>query len=209
MTAVADSEPRPLRRDAARNRGRVLAAAGQVFDSRGLDASVADIAAAAGVGMGTLYRRFPTKEALVDALVRDVLERIIEMAEQALEEPDGTGLEHFLRASAAYQTEHRGCLPRLWSADHELILSARSYIARLLIEAKEHGRVREEVTSTDITVIMWSIRGIVEATQELAPQAWQRHLEILLAGLRPSASRLEYPALEQQQVDEILSPAAG
>lgn len=207
MTTHADLERRPLRRDAARNRARLLAAAGQVFDSRGLDASVAEIAAVAGVGMGTLYRHFPTKEALVDALVRDVLEAIIEMAAQALEQPGGTGLEHFLRASAAYQTEHRGCLPRLWSTDHELIRSARSHIARLLTEAKHGGRVREEVTSTDITVIMWSIRGIVEATHELATDAWPRHLEILLAGLRPSAAPLGHPALGQRQVDEILSPS--
>jgi AcrR family transcriptional regulator len=59
----------PLRQDAARNRNRLLAAAAEVFDAQGLDARVTDIARVAGVGIGTLYRRFPTKEVLIDALV--------------------------------------------------------------------------------------------------------------------------------------------
>jgi AcrR family transcriptional regulator len=207
---TGDATPRrPLRRDAARNRDRLLTAAAEVFDAHGLEASVTEIAGAAGVGMGTLYRRFPTKDALIDALVRDVLERIIEMAERALEQPGGTGLEHFLRASNAYQAEHRGCLPRLWCTDHELVGTTRDLIARLLADAKQHGRVRDELTNTDVTVIMWSIRGIIEATGDLAPTAWQRHLEVLIAGLRPGESELIHPAIDQSQVDEILRRTAG
>jgi AcrR family transcriptional regulator len=196
---------RPLRRDAARNRDRLLTAATEVFDAHGLEAGVADIASAAGVGMGTLYRHFPTKEALIDALVRDVLERIIEMAEQALAQPGGAGLEQFLAASSAYQAEHRGCLPRLWSTDHELVHAARALIIRLLADAKRHGRVREELTNTDVTVVMWSIRGIVEATGDLAPDAWQRHLDLLIAGMRPTEAALPHPAIGQGEIDQILT----
>src|SRR5271156_373221 len=87
---------RPLRQDAARNRDRLLAAAAEVFDAQGLDASVTDIARVAGVGIGTLYRRFPTKEALIDALVHDVLDATIQMARDASVAADGTGLEQFL-----------------------------------------------------------------------------------------------------------------
>lgn len=207
---TGDATPlRPLRRDAARNRDRLLTAAAEVFDAHGLEASVTEIADAAGVGMGTLYRRFPTKDALIDALVRDVLERIIEMAARALEQRGGAGLEHFLRASSAYQAEHRGCLPRLWSTDHELVGTARDLIIRLLADAKQHGRVRDELTNTDVTVIMWSIRGIIEATGDLAPAAWQRHLEVLIAGLRPGEPELTHPAIDQSQVDEILRRGAG
>ena len=116
---------RPMRSDAQKNRERLLVAAGQVFEEKGLEASVADVARAAGVGMGTLYRRFPSKEALIEALVTEVLEATIAMAEDAATSPDGTGLEHFLRASSAYQAEHLGCLPKLWQSDHHLVRTAR------------------------------------------------------------------------------------
>src|ERR1700712_3398065 len=100
--AVSIRPPRPLRRDAAENRARILLAAGRVFDARGLDAGVEEIAREAGVGMGTLYRRFPTKDALIEALVRDLLEAIIAIADDAAAQPDGEGLEHFLEAACDY-----------------------------------------------------------------------------------------------------------
>jgi AcrR family transcriptional regulator len=197
--------PRPLRRDAAQNRDRLLAAASEVFAAQGLEASVADIARAAGVGMGTLYRRFPTKDALIDALVHEVLDAMIAMATTALEEPDGAGLEHFLEASSAYQAEHRACLPRLWTADHTMVRTARALITSLLDDAKLHQRVRKDITTTDLTVVMWSIRGILETTREVALDSWQRHLEILIAGMRPSEEPLRHPPIGQAQIDRILS----
>jgi AcrR family transcriptional regulator len=200
---------RPLRRDAAQNRDRVIAAANQVFAEQGLEAGVAEIARAAGVGMGTLYRRFPTKEALIDALVRGVLEAIIEMATRALQEPDGAGLERFLLESSAYQAEHRGCLPRLWGTDHELVHTARGLITRLLKEAKDHQRIRADLTNTDVTVILWSIRGILETTGDLAPDAWQRHLELLIAGMRPTGEDLTHAPITQRQIDRILTHPPG
>jgi AcrR family transcriptional regulator len=199
---------RPLRRDAARNRDRVLAAAAEVFDAQGLDASVSDIARAAGVGMGTLYRRFPTKDALIDALVGDILHAIIEMASRALEQPDGRGLEQFLVESSAYQAEHRGCLPRLWSTEHDLIQKARGLIARLMQEAKDHHRIRDDLTTTDLTMIMWALRGILETTGELAPDGWRRHLELLIAGMRPTDAKLSHAPLSQARIDRILTSPA-
>src|SRR4051794_25874974 len=111
---VAD---RPLRRDAAANRERLLRAAGLVFADQGIEASVDDIARVAGVGMGTFYRRFPTKAALIAALVQDMLESLQGLAEQAATRSDGRGLEHYLEQASAYQAAHRGCLPRLWNLD--------------------------------------------------------------------------------------------
>jgi AcrR family transcriptional regulator len=196
---------RPLRRDAARNRDRLLAAASEVFADRGLDASVSEIAHTAGVGMGTLYRRFPTKEALIDALVADVLQSIVALATEALEQPDGRGLEAFLRASSAYQAEHRACLPRLWSTDDNGIRVARALITELLDDAKRHHRVRDDLTNTDLTVVMWSIRGILQTTRGAAPDAWQRHLELLIAGMRPTGTPLASSPISQTQIDSILT----
>jgi AcrR family transcriptional regulator len=196
---------RPLRRDAAKNRDRLLAAAAEAFDTHGLDASVAEIARAAGVGMGTLYRRFPTKDALIDALVVGVLDATVRMAAEAADSPDGRGLEVFLEASSHYQAQHPGCLPRLWNPDHTMVHTARHLISDLLADAKAHGRVRAEVTSTDITIIMLSIRGILAATTPHAPDAWQRHLDLLVAGLRPANDTLAHPALSQARLNKVLT----
>lgn len=205
MTTRSTIEARPLRRDAAENRDRLLAAAVRVFDEHGLDASVAEIARVAGVGMGTLYRHFPTKETLIDALVRDVLDATIEMGEDALAQPDGTGLEHFLEASTSYQAEHTGCLPRLFDADHARVKTARRLIARLLGDAKAHGRIREDLTATDLTLAMISLRGVIESTLPMAPNAWRRHLDLLIAGMRPAPEELPDPPLSAAALDRVLA----
>jgi AcrR family transcriptional regulator len=196
---------RPMRSDAVRNRERLLEAAGRVFEEKGLEASVADVARAAGVGMGTLYRRFPSKEALIDALVSQVLEATIAMAEEAAAWPHGTGLEHFLEASSAYQAEHLGCLPKLWNTDHHLVRPARKLIAGLLSDAQAHDRIRSDLTSTDISLVMWSIRGVLETTGANAPEAWKRHLDLLVAGMRPTDTALGHRPLSQNQIDQIIS----
>ena len=198
---------RPLRADAARNREQILAAARQVFGEDGLGASVEEIARVAGVGMGTLYRRFPTKEDLVDELVQTTLRHFVELAEQARTQPDGSGLEVFLRAASVLQADNRGCLPRLWAgsaAGDEQVAAARRNIAALLVQAKAHGRVRQEITGTDVTVILWSLRGVIESSGATALTVWKRHLELIIAGLRPSAEPLRSPALSRAQLDHLL-----
>ena len=114
MSTVA-SAPAGLRRDAARNRDKILAAARAAFDEGGVDVGVEAIAHRAGVGVGTLYRRFPTKEALIEAVVNEVLEDVLSAAETALvHEPAADGFTEYLRAVGRLQFEHSGCLTRLW-----------------------------------------------------------------------------------------------
>jgi AcrR family transcriptional regulator len=198
-----------MRRDAAANRERVLAAAEEVFADHGLAASVEEVARAAGVGMGTLYRRFPTKDDLVGELVRTVLNRFADLAEAALPAADGDGLESFLRSACALFGEHRGCLPRLWSGADEraTIERARGSIASLLEAAQRHGKVRAEVTASDVTVALWALRGIVETTGGAEPAVCERHLEVLLAGLRPAPRPLAIAPTDQRRLDEL--QAAG
>jgi AcrR family transcriptional regulator len=203
---AAPSVP-PLRRDAAENRRLVLDAAARVFAEHGLEASVEHIAQVAGVGIGTLYRRFPTKDALVAELVRDVLSTLCQLAADATDQPDGSGLEHFLVASSEYQAEHRGCLPRLWNADADdvAVHEVRRTIATLLDDAKHHGVVRQDLTSTDLTLTMWSIRGVIETTRDVAPDAWRRHLDLLLAGMRPTDQPFAHRPISRAQVDKVLA----
>jgi AcrR family transcriptional regulator len=204
-----DASSRPLRKDAQENHDRVLAAACQVFDELGIDAGVAEVARVAGVGAGTLYRRFSTKEALIQAVVHDLLTTTIRMALEAADQPDGKGLEHFLETTCAFQAERRGCLPRLWNTDLEMVATARTLIADLLADAQRHHRIRADLTNTDLTMIMFSIRGIVEAAGASAPDTWRRHLEILIAGMRPTKEELAHPPLSQEALDAILSPNAS
>ena len=198
---------RPLRRDAEQNRQRLLDAAADVFAEHGLEASVEEIARTAGVGMGTLYRRFPTKDALISALVHDVLSTMLRIAREGTERPDGTGLEYFLEAASAYQAAHRGCLPRLWNAglEDDLVKEVRRLIDTILADAKQHGKVRADVTGADVTIGLWAIRGIIETTQGGAPEAWQRHLDIFIAGLRPAADPLPDRELSREKLDKLLA----
>jgi AcrR family transcriptional regulator len=198
---------RPLRRVAEQNRQRLLDAAAEVFAEHGLEAGVEEIARTAGVGMGTLYRRFPTKDALISALVDDVLSTMLKLAGEGAERGDGTGLEYFLEAASAYQAAHRGCLPRLWNAgtEHDLVQHIRRLIDAMLIDAKRHGRVRADITNADVTIALWAVRGIIETTQGRAPEAWQRHLDVYIAGLRPAAEPLPDRVVSREKLDELIA----
>ena len=198
---------RPLRRVAEQNRQRLLDAAAAVFAEHGLEAGVEEIARTAGVGMGTLYRRFPTKDALISALVHDVLTTMLQLAEEGAERGDGTGLEYFLEAASAYQAAHRGCLPRLWDAgsEHDLVQEIRRLIDAMLSDAQAHGRVRADITNADVTIALWAVRGIIETTQARAPEAWQRHLDVYIAGLRPAAEPLPDRVVSREKLDELIT----
>jgi AcrR family transcriptional regulator len=201
----ATIDDRPLRRDAQENRQRLLDAAAEVFAEHGLEAGVEEIARVAGVGIGTLYRRFPTKDALIGALVHEVMMTILRLARESTECPGGTGLENFLEAASGYQADHLGCLPRLWNvgSEHESVGEIRQLISALLADAKTNGRVRADLASTDLSIILWSIRGVIETTRGAAPGAWRRHLDILIAGLRPVPDPLIHPPLTQYEVDQV------
>jgi AcrR family transcriptional regulator len=179
---------KPLRRDAAQNRERLLQAARQVFAEHGLEAGVEEVARVAGVGMGTLYRRFPTKQALIDELIGALRLSLLELARAASTRTDGTGLEELMFAAGQLQADQPGCLPRLWDHSDAELASLREFrrlLAALLLQAQRLGRIRTEVVVTDISMSLWSLRGVIETTRTVAPTAWQRHLELMLAGLRP------------------------
>ncbi len=202
-----DSGGQPLRSDAARNRKRLLEAAAEVFAERGLEAGVDEVARVAGVGMGTLYRRFPTKDALIGELVRELLLDVLQDACEALEMPDGRGLETFLYAVGTLQSARLGCLPRLWNTEHhdELQAEIRAVIERLLADAQRHGRVRTDLVPADVFAVMWSLRGVIETTRATAPDTWRRHLELILLGMQPSSAPLEHEPLAEDVVQRVVA----
>jgi AcrR family transcriptional regulator len=191
---VRDSSPeaepalrlRPLRREAAENRERLLHAAKQVFAVKGLDAGVDEVARAAGVGMGTFYRRFPTKQALIDELVADLRRRLLEVARTAQRLDGDGGLEALLYGAGRLQARDPGSMRFLWSRSHSGQADVDEFLgilADLHARARAAGRIRPDVSVTDVWVVLWSLRGILEMTRGTAPNAWKRHLRVMIAGI--------------------------
>jgi AcrR family transcriptional regulator len=205
MPPPAKAPTRPLRADAARNLERVVDAATDLFAERGLEVGVDEIAARAGVGMGTLYRRFPNKDALIKFLVADLVSQTLLLADNALAEPDGIGLESLLRGVGELQAANPGCLTRLWRDGFSPteLEHLRGVLRRLLTRAHEAGAVRPEITVTDVSVLLWSLQQIVTMTVNAAPDAWRRHLDILLAGISPRPRKISHRPLTQHELDAI------
>jgi AcrR family transcriptional regulator len=199
-----------LRRDAARNRDKILAAARAAFDEEGVDVGVEIIAQRAGVGIGTLYRRFPTKEVLIQAVVDEVLAGILSAANAALDRRSpADGFAEFLRAVGWLQFEHAGCITRLWNnSPGDVRQQIETAIRSLLAQAQSVGAVRQELVYEDVTVLLWSLRGVIEATSSVSADAWLRHLDLLLSSLAPSDQPLEHPPLTPEQVVQAKAAVA-
>jgi AcrR family transcriptional regulator len=167
-------------------RGRLLEAAETVFARDGLEAPVPAIAAAAGVGVGSLYRAFASKEEIVAALAQERLRWVQERASEALQHPDPwSGLEGLLRTVAERQRADGVLAEALAAAFRrpeiaEPLAAARSAGEAVLERAHAHGALRSEVTTDDLRAIFAALRA-ADATE---PGAGQRVLELVLAGLR-------------------------
>ena len=183
-----------LRRDAARNHAKLIAAGRDVFAEQGPDASLEEIARRADVGIGTLYRHFPTRDALVEVIFEEHFDQIVAAAEEAAAGEDAwRGLVAFLERVLDLQARNfplRSVFLRLPASPG--IAERRKLIGplldRLVERAREQRVVRDDFTVGDLSMAMWSFAPIFEATGEAAPQAWRRHLQILLDGMRPAAA---------------------
>lgn len=208
------STERPLRRDAERNRQRILEAAAEVFAERGLTATLDDIAHHAGVGVGTVYRRFPDKDALIDALFEDRMGMLVSLAESCLEMDDAwEGLRTFVERGLELQAADRGLKELLFCTAHgrERVNVRRERIApvvrRLVARAQESGAVRRDFEGTDMPLVQMMVGAIVDATRDVRPDAWRRMLGIVLDGLRADAATtpLEGPALQDDELLVVMS----
>jgi AcrR family transcriptional regulator len=191
----------PLRRDAQRNRDRILAATRAAFQERGLEVGVDEIARRAGVGMGTLYRHFPTKDALIDAVVDARFAELTAFAEAALEAPDAwEGFEAFLASAVELQTADRGFKDALAARgrDEPRVKAARRkllrVLERLVARGVEEGALRDDLAAEDVSVLLWATARIVERTADVAPGQPHRFLAMHLDGLRPAAATGPLPA---------------
>jgi AcrR family transcriptional regulator len=204
-----DTQHRPMRRDAVRNHQLVIAAAREVLMEYGTDASMELIASRAGVGVGTLYRRFPNKEALVDEIAGQMLVELVGEARHALTFADGTGLEAFVQVIGHWISVHRGYADKLVGhSKAACVEQLRDQISELLAQAQEFGRFAPDVTLGDIMTLVWGLRGVVETSGDVAPDAWRRYADIHLAGLRSPGAAAGRPAVTRDQLT-LISGEAG
>jgi AcrR family transcriptional regulator len=212
------SSTRPLRADAERNRARILAAASEVFAERGLDVSLDDIAAHAGVGVGTVYRRFPDKDALIDALFEHKIDHAVALADEALEMEDPwEGFTTFMRGMCHMQAHDRGFKDALLlrGPGRERVAAARERIApralKLLARAQDAGAVRADLGPFDVPMMHFAVGFVAERTRGVSPGYWERLLTILLDGLRADAARTPMPSepLVQEQFVTAMTAHRG
>jgi len=191
MTEVVD---KPLRADARRNREKVLGAARAVFSEQGVDAQMDDVARRADVGVGTVYRHFPTKEALLRALSDELFDVIAAHARELLEHPDPW--EAFREALwfAAEKTAGDRAFSEILAAQRATMLPQSSpgkeklaiTVGELMRRCIAAGQMRADVVIDDIPLVMCGI-GSASAMPHPIPDAWRRHLGIVLDGLRAAA----------------------
>jgi AcrR family transcriptional regulator len=205
---------RPLRRDAERNRQRILEVAREAFAEDGLAVTLDEIARRAGLGVGTVYRRFPDKEQLIDALFEEGIGRMVAIAEEALRDEDPwNGLVGFLEAATAAHAQDRGLKEVALSGAHGLERVARArelmfpLVTRLVRRAQEQGTLRPDVEPTDLPLLQLMLGSLSECTRDVEPDAWRRFLGILTDGLRTrrdGPTPLERSGLEPEQVQRTM-----
>lgn len=203
-----------LRKDAERNRQRILEAARELFAERGLSVTLNDVAHHAGVGVGTVYRRFPDKEVLIDTLFQEQLDEWARIYEEGLEDPDPW--------HAVLSTHERAL--ELWASNRglkEILLgspqaSARAVrqrqqlhplAARVIERAQAAGEIRADATTQDYGVILLMVSAVMDSAEDVDPELWRRYARIALQGLRPQGASLEplpVAAVEPEQMERLL-----
>jgi AcrR family transcriptional regulator len=202
---------RPLRRDAELNRQRILKAARSAFADGGLSVTLDEIARCAGVGVGTVYRRFPDKEVLIDALFEERIGEVAEVAEEALTHEDPwQGLVAFLERATEMHAHDRGLKEVLLEGTHgrERVARGRArmvpLVTRLVERAQADGSLRADVRATDMPAIQIMLASLGESTRDVAPDIWRRYLAIVCDGLRTrrdGTTPLQSPALAPVEVE--------
>ncbi|PRY35155.1 TetR/AcrR family transcriptional regulator [Umezawaea tangerina] len=205
---------RPLRRDAELNRRKIIASARDVFSERGFGATLDDIAHHAGLGVGTVYRRFPSKEHLVEAMFADRLDEIGALAEQALTEGDPwDAFANLLLRTAALHADDRGLREVMLSNNfgRERVAESKARLIPLAMKvvqrAKDSGQLRADFEATDIAIIHMMIGSVIEYTQDVRPELWRRYLGVLLDGLRADRcheAELPRKALDVQSLETVM-----
>jgi AcrR family transcriptional regulator len=205
---------RTLRKDAERNRRRILDAAAELFAERGLGVTLNDIAHHADVGVGTVYRRFPDKELLIDALFEERVGEIETLAQQALANPDPwDGLAGFLERGLELQARDKGLKQLLMGTPEGCarVGGARDrmlpLVTALVERARDAGVLRSDIDATDLPLIQWMVGAVVDHARDVKPELWRRYLELVLRGMRAEpelAAPLSVGPLTTEELQDVV-----
>ena len=205
-----------LRSDARRNRERLVASARDLFATAGVEVSVEEITHHAGVGMGTLYRHFPTKDDLIDAVLEDAFAEIVRLARSAADDADAwAGFTHFLEGMLALHAQNRGLKDVLAArgpgAQREAMRArVRPLVRRMVARAQQQGALRDDFSPEDLPFVFWTADRVIETTANVAPDYWRRYLAFLFDGLRASsATPLPTPPLTPAQLARAQKGRSG
>jgi AcrR family transcriptional regulator len=175
---------RPLRADARRNRERILKAARAVFSASGRDAHLDDVARRAKVGVGTVYRHFPTKDALLEALAREQFELLTRWALEAEVEPDPwAAFRAMIWRGAELQASDRALMEAVAAFKPSVAQQAEELhasIERLVRRAQAQGEMRADATGADVQLMMCGLASVMQ----MSGDGWRRYLTVMLDGLR-------------------------
>ena len=208
MAKKGSRKPAGLRVDAERNRESLVKAAQAAFAERGLDAPLEEVAARAGVGIATLYRRFPARDDLIAASFEARVAEHARVAELALTAPDGwSGFTAYVEQVCAMQACDRGLgdvLTRTFPNAATLEAHRRRghvLSARLIERAKNEGSLRPDFVPQDLVLLFMANDGVAQGVADAAPNAWKRSIRIMLDGLRSDAATpLPPPPTARQMV---------
>jgi AcrR family transcriptional regulator len=198
--SVSQATDRPLRKDAERNRKRILEAARDLFASKGLEPNLNDVAHHAGVGVGTVYRRFATKEELLEAIFEDGVNQLADLAESALRQPDSwQGLVWYVEQMCEITATDRGlreiAFSKTYAGDRVTAAQERLVpVLKILVErARNGGRLRPELSSTDMPIFGLLAGTVSEFAGHVDADLWRRYVAILLDGMRYRSGQLPLP----------------
>ncbi|MHB8689643.1 MAG: TetR/AcrR family transcriptional regulator [Solirubrobacteraceae bacterium] len=208
---------KPLRKDAERNRRVILDAAMGLFAQRGLGVTLNDIAHHAGVGVGTVYRRFPDKSQLIEELFEEKVDELVAVMERAVADPDPwNGVVSFLEGANELQSRDFALRDLVINTPDGLDRSCRvrerllPFGDQLIRRAQEAGQLRADIEAGDIAVIQLMLSSVIGAARDVDPELWRRYLHILIQGLRADPAPpepLPQKAPAQANVDRIMSAA--
>jgi len=210
---MIDKPCRGLRKDAERNRQRVLEAARELFAAKGMEATLNDVAAHANVGVGTVYRRFATKAELVDAIFEDSIEQVVCLAETALQQEDSwDGFVWFVEHLCELTATDRGLREMVYSTAYGGygVECARDrltpFMSKLVERARDDGYLRPDIEPTDMPIIGLLAGTVSEWAGHVEPEVWRRYVTLLLDGMRycEHQKRVGVEALTDEQMDAAM-----
>lgn len=213
LARVIDKPCRGLRKDAERNRQRVIDAARELFAARGLEATLNDIAHHANVGVGTVYRRFATKEELLDAVFSDAIDQVVCLAESAAQQEDSwDGFVWFVEQLCELTATDRGLRQMVYSSAYggQGVECARVRLTRpiskLVERARDDGYLRRDAEPTDMPVLSMLAGTVSEWAGHVEPELWRRYVALLLEGMRNRDGQEPLPvgALGDEQMDAAM-----